>query len=64
MYSKIDHAIFKQNVIDYIEILFEGLYNKDKIRFDDIVRIMKNRIIEKEAKDMATLIFESLDRKE
>ena len=64
MYSKIDQAIFKQNIIDYIEILFEGLYNKDQIKYEDIVRIMKNRISEKEAKSIARLIFENLDRME
>ncbi len=44
MYSKIDKVIFKQNIIDYLEILFEGIYNKDHVRFEDIVRIFKNRI--------------------
>lgn len=57
MYSKIDEVIFKQNIIDYIEILFEGIYNKDNIRFEDIVRIMKNRITEKEAVDIAKIIY-------
>jgi hypothetical protein len=47
MYSQIDQAIFRQNIIDYVEILFEGLYDKQRITFDDIVRIMSNRITEK-----------------
>lgn len=57
MYSKIDKVIFKQNIIDYVEILFEGIYNKDNVRFEDIVRIFKNRITEKESIDVAKIIY-------
>jgi hypothetical protein len=62
MYSRIDQFIFKQNIIDYVEILFEGVFNKDNIRFEDIVRIMKGRITEKEAIDIGTVIYEQYDR--
>lgn len=61
-YSKIDQLIYKQNIIDYVEILFEGIYDKERIRFDDIVRILKNRITDKEASDIARLIYEEYDR--
>lgn len=57
MYGKIDKVIFKQNIIDYVEILFEGIYNKDNVRFEDIVRIFKNRITEKESIDVAKTIY-------
>lgn len=63
MYSRIDQVIFKQSIIDYVEILFEGVYHKDKIRFEDIVRILHGRITEKEAVDIATIIYEEYDRK-
>jgi hypothetical protein len=62
MYGKIDEVIFKQNIIDYIEILFEGIFNKDNIRFEDIVRILKNRITEKESIDIAQIIYEQNNR--
>jgi hypothetical protein len=64
MYSKIDQAIFRQNIIDYVEILFEGIYDKERIRFDDVIRLMKNRITEKESIDMAKIIFDQLERHE
>ena len=64
MYAKIDEAMYKQNIIDYIQIVFEGIYHKSKIRFEDIIRIMRNRITEKESIDIAKLVYEHLDRYE
>lgn len=61
MYSRIDQLIFRQNIVDYVEILFEGIYDKDSIRFEDIVRIMRNRITEKEAVDVAKTIYQQHD---
>lgn len=47
MYAKIEQNIYQQNIIDYVDIMFEGIYNKDCIRFDDIVRLLRNRITDK-----------------
>ena len=62
MYARIEYNIYQQNIIDYVDILFEGLYDKSHIRFDDIVRLLKNRITDKEATDIARIIYEHLDR--
>ena len=64
MYSRIEHNIYQQNIVDYVDIVFEGLYDKDRIRFEDIVRLLRNRITDKEATDIARIIYEHLDRYE
>ncbi len=64
MYSRIDQNIYQQSIVDYVEILFESLYNKDKISFEDVVRLMRNRITEKESIDIAKIIFDQIDRAE
>lgn len=33
MYARIEYNIYQQNIIDYVDILFEGLYDKEHIRF-------------------------------
>lgn len=58
MYKRIEQVIYKQSIIDYMESLFENLYDKNRIRFEDITRILKNRITEKEAHDIAAIIYE------
>lgn len=44
MSNRIDKIVFKQNIIDYVEILFEGIDDKNRIRFEDIVAILRHRI--------------------
>ena len=63
MYGQIDELIFRQNVIDYVEMLFEGVFHKEKIRFEDIVRVLRSRITEKESVDVAKIVFEALGRR-
>ena len=62
MYNNIDQIIYKQNIIDYVQILFEGIYDKNNIRYEDIIRIMKHRVTEKEAMDIASIIYDEIDR--
>jgi len=64
MYSRIEYSIYQQSIIGYVDILFESLYDKEHIRFEDIVRLFRNRITDKEATDIARIIYEHLDRHE
>ena len=57
MYSQIDHAMFQQSIIDYVDILFEPLYDRENIEYDQIVMVMANRITEREAEDIASIIY-------
>ena len=56
MYGKIDRAIVKESIVDYV-IIFDGVFDKDRIRFEDIIRLLKIRITDKEAFDIAKVIF-------
>ena len=57
MYGKIDRAIVKESIVDYVRIIFDGVFDKDRIRFEDIIRLLKTRITDKEAFDIAKVIF-------
>lgn len=57
MYGKIDRAIVKESIVDYVRIIFDGVFDKDRIRFEDIIRLLKIRITDKEAFDIAKVIF-------
>lgn len=47
MYGKIDRAIVKESIVDYVRIIFDGVFDKDRIRFEDIIRLLKTRITDK-----------------
>jgi hypothetical protein len=63
MYKRIEQVMYKQSIIDYVEAMFDSVYDKNRIRFEDITRILKNRITEKEAHDIAAIIYEQNGKK-
>lgn len=64
MYSKIDSLIFRQNIIDYLDILFENIRDRDNIRYEDVLKVFRGRVTEGEAHELSHFIFEKTDRSE